>query len=233
MRVYAISDLHLPGDCEKPMDRFGAHWQNHFDRIGQDWRGRVTDEDVVLIPGDTSWALRMEGALGDLRDIGALPGHKVLLRGNHDYWWGSITKVRAALPERMYALQNDAILLGGVVFCGTRGWVCPNGQEFTAEDERIYQREVMRLELTLSDARRLSEDSGGARTIAMMHYPPFNEKQEPSGFTRLFEQAGIADVLYGHLHGLSLRTAYRGGLRGVRYHQVSCDGLGFRLYEVD
>ena len=108
MAIFAIGDLHLPGGDMKPMDVFGAHWENHFERISEDWRAKVTDEDVVLIPGDISWAMQLGDALEDLRRIALLPGRKLILRGNHDYWWSSLTQLRCALPESMHAVQNDA-----------------------------------------------------------------------------------------------------------------------------
>ena len=154
MAVYAIADLHLPAR-QKPMDIFGEHWKDHFQRISEDWLGRVKPEDLVLLPGDLSWAMRLEEALEDLGSIGALPGTKLLLRGNHDYWWSSIGRVRRALPEGMFALQNDSMLIGGRLYAGSRGWTLP-GPESTEEDLRIYTRERMRLEMSLKHARRLS-----------------------------------------------------------------------------
>ena len=223
MAVYAIADLHLPAR-QKPMDVFGDHWKDHFPRIRADWLERVGPEDVVLLPGDFSWAMHLEEALEDLRSVGSLPGTKLMIRGNHDYWWSSIGRVRRALPEGMFALQNDALLLGGRLYAGTRGWTLP-GPEATADDLRIYSRERLRLEMSLRHARRLSE---GAPITAMMHYPPLTD-EEP-GFSDLLEAYGVSDCVYGHLHGPSIYGAAR-GLRGtVRYHQVSCDGLDFKLY---
>lgn len=227
MRIFAIGDLHLPGGASKPMDVFGSHWENHWERIQADWSARVSEADVVLIPGDISWAMHLEDALEDLRQINALPGRKILLRGNHDYWWESISRVRAATP--MMVLQNDSVVVEDTVFCGTRGWTIPGSQGATGEDEKIYAREVMRLKLSLESARKKAKD---ARMIVLLHYPPFNERQEPSGFTQLLEDFGADEVLYGHLHGASLRNAFHGWLRGVRYHQVSCDRIQFQLYEV-
>ena len=112
MRIFAIGDLHLPGGDKKPMDVFGSHWENHFERISEDWRARVTQEDVVLIPGDISWAMQLGAAVEDLRRIGGLPGRILILRGNHDYWWSSLTQLRACLPENMIAVQNDACAIG-------------------------------------------------------------------------------------------------------------------------
>lgn len=125
MKIFAIADLHLPGGDSKPMDVFGSQWENHFERICEDWHARVQAEDVVLIPGDTSWAMQLDAALPDLLQIGALPGRKILLRGNHDFWWSSLSRLRAALPEQFYALQNDAMLLSGVLFAGTRAGYAP------------------------------------------------------------------------------------------------------------
>ena len=123
MTLFAIGDLHLPGGEEKPMDIFGDHWENHFEHIAADWRARVKDGDVVLIPGDISWAMQLERAVPDLQKIGALPGRKVLIKGNHDYWWNSVSKLRRVLPEGMSALQHDALDMGDFVVCGTRGWI--------------------------------------------------------------------------------------------------------------
>ena len=223
MAVYAISDLHLPAG-QKPMDIFGPHWIGHFDRIRADWRERVKPEDTVLLPGDLTWAMRLEDAAEDLQSIGELPGRKILLRGNHDYWWSSIGRVRRALPEGMFALQNDAMLLDGRLYAGTRGWTLP-GPDAAEEELKIYRRERMRLEMSLKCAHRLSED---APITALLHYPPLTD-DEP-GFSDILEAYGVTDCVYGHLHGPAIFGAVR-GLRGsVRYHQVSCDGLDFRLY---
>ena len=223
MAVWAISDLHLPAH-QKPMDVFGPHWQNHFERIREDWLERVSGEDVVLLPGDLSWAMHLEEALEDLSRIGALPGRKILLRGNHDYWWSSIGRVRRALPEGCYAIQNDSLFMDGLLFAGSRGWQIPAEPEGDTDDARIYRRERQRLEMSLSNARARSAD---APLIAMMHYPPRTEAVE--GFSDILRRYGAAVVVYGHLHGAGLASALRGEVDGIDYHQVSCDGLVFRL----
>ena len=231
MRVFAIGDLHLPGGQSKPMDIFGAHWEGHFQRISEDWKARVGDEDLVLIPGDISWAMQLAQAQEDLQEIQRLPGKKVILRGNHDYWWSSITQLRAALPEEMYALQNDAMRFEDVVVCGSRGWICPVGDTMAADDRKIYERELQRLQLSIKAGQRLAGEDP-VRMIVMMHFPPFADKSIPSGFTQILEENGIPTVLYGHLHGPALQNAFSGPLRGVCYHQISSDGLGFKLHEV-
>ena len=129
MRLFAIADLHLPGGANKPMDVFGKHWEGHFEKICDSWRENVSGEDIVLLPGDLSWAMQLEEAMGDLARIGTLPGRKVLLRGNHDYWWGSIGKLRERLPGGMYAIQNDAVALDGLTVAGSRGWTHPDGSD--------------------------------------------------------------------------------------------------------
>ena len=226
MDIYAIGDLHLPGGDNKPMEVFGAHWEGHFARICQDWREKVTDDDVVLIPGDISWAMQVEDALPDLRAIGELPGKKIILRGNHDYWWCGISRLREILPQGMYAVQNDAMLLGDTAFCGTRGWTLPTSQ--AAEDEKIYSRELLRMEMSLDRARKL----GAKRLVVMCHYPPLGDRGEETRLSHLLARYEADDVVYGHLHGASLRGAVTGVYSGVRYHCVSCDGLGFQLYRL-
>ena len=139
MSVFAIGDLHLPGHAEKPMDVFGSHWDRHFETISENWRAKITHEDIVLIPGDISWAMQLSDAADDLAASGELPGTKLLLRGNHDYWWSSLSKLRAALPKSMHVIQNDAMLLDGRVFCGTRGWTFPTPQQPPTAHRRAWR----------------------------------------------------------------------------------------------
>ncbi|MEI3400723.1 MAG: metallophosphoesterase [Christensenellales bacterium] len=186
------------------------------------WRERVSDEDAVLIPGDISWAMQLDEARLDIEYIAALPGKKVIMRGNHDYWWSSISKVRDMLPCCMYALQNDTVEFGSVTIAGSRGWICPGSSGFDPEtDQKIYDREVIRLQLSLSGAKQ------GSRIIVMLHYPPFNEKRAPSGFTEIFEKYGVEQVIYGHLHGKACRNAFEGIRNGIEYTLCSADHLDF------
>jgi predicted phosphohydrolase len=221
--VYAIGDLHLSLSVpNKAMDVFGARWQNHADRLKEAWQDTVRPEDLVLVPGDISWAMYLNDAIADLAFLGALNGTKLLLRGNHDYWWQSVTKVRTVLPEGTYALQNDVFRFGDLFVAGTRGWTVPESSHFKeSEDRKLYERELLRLELSLS---RVPE---GAPCIGMMHYPPFSETGEPSVFSKRFSEIGASDVVYGHLHGAAHRTGTNGEVNGVRYHLVSADYLAF------
>ncbi len=223
MVVWAISDLHLPAR-QKPMDIFGPHWQNHFERIREDWIARVQADDIVLLPGDLTWAMHLEEAQEDLLRVGELPGRKLLLRGNHDYWWNSIGRVRRMLPEGCYALQNDSLMIEGLLFAGSRGWVIPADPDGDGDDARIYRRERQRLEMSLAHAR--SRDAH-APLIAMMHYPPRSEQIE--GFADILKRYDVQHLVYGHLHGAGLSAAIHGVIDGIDYHQVSCDGLNFKL----
>lgn len=223
MRIFAIGDLHLSLSSDKPMDVFGSNWDNHGERIAEAWKEAVEPGDLVLIPGDISWAMQLKDAAPDIDFVGALPGRKVIMRGNHDYWWNSVSKVRSILPKDMWALQNDAVELENVVIAGSRGWMCPGSAGFdVSEDKHIYEREVLRLELSLSKAAK------DKPVIAMLHYPPFNEKRLPSGFTELFERYGVKTVVYGHLHGKSCKNAFEGERNGVEYILCSADHLDFK-----
>ena len=228
-RIFAISDLHLPGGDDKSMDLFGPHWQGHFDKIRADWLRQVQADDIVLIPGDISWAMRLEDALPDLAQISDLPGFKVMIKGNHDYWWNSLTRVKEKLPHKMLVLQNDAVLINGTLICGSRGWSQPGSPGTDAQDEKIYQRELLRLELSLKAARKLDPCT---RLVALCHFPPCGIRGEDTPVTALMEQYGVSDVVYGHLHGQMCGAGFSGSLNGVRYYLVSCDCAGFRLTEL-
>jgi len=226
--IYAISDLHLPAGNDKPMDIFGEHWEKHFDRIKEDWLKRVTDDDIVLLPGDLSWAMQLQDALQDLNAIGELPGKKILTRGNHDYWWSSIGRVRDKLSRNMYALQNDAIVLDGYVFAGTRGWILPT-EEVGEDDKRIFAREIKHLTISLEHAKRIAPT---LPVICMLHYPPLSDNLRDPEVTRVLKEFDVKHAVYGHLHGTALYGAFRGELDGIVYHQVSCDGLNFKIHTV-
>lgn len=225
MALYAIADLHLSGAQSKPMDIFGLHWDRHAERIAEDWTARVKASDTVLIPGDISWAMTLEDARPDLQWLHELPGRKILLRGNHDYWWKSI-KTLNRLYEDMDFVQNNCFGYKDYAICGTRGWLCPNDAEFTEHDEKIYLRELQRLELSLKEAQKAKY----SRIIVMMHYPPTNYQHEPSGFTELFKRYRVEQVVYGHLHtDAAHKLAIQGIIEGIQYFLVSCDYLNFKL----
>lgn len=224
MSVFAIGDLHLPGHEQKPMDVFGSQWDRHFETISENWRRKVAEDDIVLIPGDISWAMQLGEAVDDLNAIGELPGTKLLLRGNHDYWWSSLAKLRSVLPEGMHVIQNDALRFDGHVFCGTRGWNFPTAQQgLSAQDEKVYQRELIRLRMSLDHARRL----GGEDVTVMLHFPPLFADGSGTAFTEILEEYAVQRVVYGHLHGAGIKIGFTGQRKGIDYHLVSCDALEF------
>ena len=228
MIVYAIGDLHLPGGDDKPMAVFGAHWEGHWEKICQDWRARVTTQDVVLIPGDLSWAMQLEHALDDLHAIAALPGRKILLRGNHDYWWSSLSKMQQRYGAHFEFLQNDCIMAEDIAVCGTRGWLLPSAESFSEADRKIYNREGIRLELSLQQAHKMQAQ----QIITAFHYPPLFARTEHTCFTNLMLQYGVQHCVYGHIHGENHIPVFEGLREGINYKLVSCDTQGFQLYKV-
>jgi len=224
MKIFGIGDLHLPGRQDKPMNVFGAQWTDHPDRIAAQWRRIVGEGDLVLMPGDLSWAMTLNEAADDLAYLGALPGRIVLIRGNHDYWWEGIGKVRQALPPNVVALQNDFVPLGeGWAICGTRGWDLPGAEGHSEVDDRVFRRELIRLELSLQAAVK----QGLKPFAVMLHYPPAWRSGMPTAFTQLLEKHGVQLCVYGHLHGDGIHKGIVGEHRGVTYRLVSCDAIGF------
>lgn len=230
MKIFAIGDLHLSTTSAKPMDIFGSGWEGHFEKIKKDWLSKVTAEDVVLIPGDISWAMKLEDALQDLLLLKELPGRKIFVRGNHDYWWSGITKLRASAPDESYTfLQTDACKIGNIVFVGSRGWTCPGSPDFSEQDDKLYHREIERFKLAFADAKKLMEE--GDTLIVVMHFPPFSIKNPESEFTNLFEEMGVSAVVFGHIHGSSY-FPFRTEKNGITYHLTSCDKVAFTLTEI-
>lgn len=230
MKVFSISDLHLSINSDKPMDIFGPVWENYLEEIEASWDSLVSDDDIVLIPGDISWAMYLKDAVADLKYISHFKGKKVLLRGNHDYWWKSISELRRNLPENMYAVQNDAIKFENVIICGSRGWVVPETTHKSEEDEKIYKRELIRLELSLKEATTLRQD--GDVLICLTHYPPFNSRHEDSDFTRLMEKYGVNKAVFGHLHSYDKRQALTYSKNGIDYFLTSCDLVKNQLVRI-
>ena len=230
MNFFAISDLHISTTEDKPMEVFGAAWENYLDKIIADWQKKVGEDDVVFIAGDLSWAMQLENAVKDLSLFGSLKGKKIIIRGNHDYWWKSLKRVREALPE-FTVLQNDAVKIGNVIVCGSRGWTVEGSADYTEQDKKLYLRETERLRLALSAASKLREE--GDKLVVLMHYPPFNVKREPSLYTDLFEKNAVNAVIYGHLHGKDCRSDLVVEKSGIKYYLTSCDQLGNELTKID
>ena len=230
MKIFSISDLHLSGKSDKPMDVFGAGWEGHFDKIKNDWQSKVADDDIVLLCGDTSWGTVLAEGLCDLNSLKGLKGKKIFIRGNHDYWWNGITKLRDAAPdESFFFLQNDCVKFGNVVICGSRGWSCPGSADYTEHDEKLYAREAERFKLCFKAVEKVRED--GDILLVMTHYPPVSPKLQDTLFSDLFRQNGVSKVIFGHIHGQAyfpLRTVKD----GIEYVLTSCDKVGFTLQRI-
>lgn len=223
MRIFALSDPHLSFMCDKPMDIFGGNWEGYTEKIKEKWCKKVQNDDVVLVAGDISWAMRLEEVSADLEWLDSLPGKKIIIKGNHEYWWKSISAVRNILPASILALQNDAVKIGDFVFCGTRGWVVPeNDKPLSAEDDKIYKREAQRLRLTLTFAKNLAKNN--EKIIAMMHYPPLGNSVKDTEFTKIFEEFGITTVVFGHIHGKT-HLKPETERNGINYYLTSCDQI--------
>ena len=197
--IYAISDLHLSLMGNKPMSVFGDGWANYLEILQANWLSIVCPEDTVLLAGDLSWAMKLEETTADFAFLHRLPGQKILIRGNHDYWWNSYNKVLLAVPPDVHPLQNNALRLPDehCVVCGSRGWNIPVEND-TEENIRIFARELIRMQMALDEAHKLLQE--GDKLIVMTHYPPFVGKFEESDMTKLFNDYRVDTVVYGHIH---------------------------------
>lgn len=225
MSIYAIGDLHLSGlPPTKPMEIFGEQWQDHRRKLFTAWQNLVTPEDLVILCGDTSWAMRLQEALPDLQALASLPGRKVLLRGNHDYWWASLAKMHKATVDQFFFLQNNYYLWQDTAICGTRGWLLASCEGFTPADKPILHREVLRLEASLQAAIK----DGCQKIIVALHYPPFYAAGASSPFRNLLERYQVHTCVFGHIHGQEAASSiFQGEEGGVNYRLVSCDTINF------
>lgn len=222
MAIFAIGDLHLSFASNKPMDIFGDDWFRHYERIEAGWKEYISDEDIVLLPGDISWAMNAMEVQPDLEFIGELPGKKIMIKGNHDYWWSTIKKVRSLLPKNVYAIQNDSLVIGEYVVAGTRGWTLPSSRGFTDEDQKIYTRELGRLRLSLEHAKQTK-----LPILCMLHYPPTDETFVRTEWIDLLEHYNVSYCVYGHLHGESTLHAMPLHQFSVPCELVSADAVSF------
>lgn len=231
MSIYAIADLHLSFNTNKPMDIFGANWENHSEKIKEDWTKKVNNDDTVLIPGDFSWETYLEDTYKDFEFLESLPGRKLLLKGNHDYWWTTLSNIKKYLRENNFntidILSNNSYEVENFIIAGTRGW------DYTKiSDRKIIEREIGRLELSLKDAKNKNKD-----IIVCMHYPPISKNYLENEFERkivyLLKEYNVKKCLYGHLHGTSHAQAITGTIEDIQFELVSADYLNFELLKVE
>ena len=232
MSIFAIADLHLSFKSPKPMDIFGGNWTNHEAKIKEDWTSKVKNDDLVLLPGDFSWAMNLEDTYRDFEYLNNLPGKKLMLKGNHDYWWNSITKLNKFLEENNFKniefLYNNAYEFEDKIIAGTRGWnLVPNEEN----DEAIIRRELLRLELSIIEGIKHFGDN--KEIVVCMHYPPTNKVLlENSYFIKIMQKYNVKKCLYGHLHGESHKEAIEGNIGGIDIKLVSADFLDFKLEKI-
>ena len=227
--IYTIGDLHLSLGCDKPMDIF-AGWSNYLERLEENWNGKITAEDTVVLVGDHSWALKLDDSKKDLEYIHSrLNGKKILVKGNHDLWWQTMNKLNAFVESNGFDtirfLFNNAYSVEGITICGTRGWIRESGEP---QDIKILSREAGRLELSLQAAAKL-----GGEIVAFIHYPPIYGSEENVLITEVLHKYGIKRCYYAHLHGASIRGALNGERAGITYKLVSADGIGFDPIKVN
>ncbi|MCH9812125.1 metallophosphoesterase [bacterium] len=245
MTVWTISDLHLSfGTPNKNMDVFGDKWKNHPDKIKANWEKVIKDDDLVLIAGDVSWGLKPEEVLPDLEWIDALPGTKVISKGNHDLWWKSSTKVRKLLPPSLHIIHNDAFTMDDITIGGTRLWDHPDlnyyqfidmkeidgvnikkkeySEKEIKHDGKIFKNELDRLARSLD-----AMDRGAKHRILMIHYPPIPPDRSDNEFSRLIKDAEIEICIYGHLHNLFPDAPVNFEKDGTKYICTACDFLNF------
>jgi predicted phosphohydrolase len=231
MALYAMGDLHLSLGADKPMDVFGGAWEGYVDKIA---RGLsvLTGDDTIVLCGDLSWAMNLEEAYADFAFLASFPGRKLLVKGNHDYWWTTAAKMRRFFAEKGFAgfeiLHNNAFAYEDRALCGTRGWFFEEDDRGT-HDEKVFLRECARLEASLQAGRVLLPDgTAGERLLAFLHYPPLYEGYRCDGIVDLLDRFGAARCYYGHLHGAAHGRAIEGDYRGIEYTLISADYLDFR-----
>lgn len=230
MTLWAIADLHASkldpntGLPSKPMDEFGPRWVDHIGRLESAWEQAVGPRDTVVIVGDIDWALRLEDAASTLDRIHEWNGGKLLVRGNHDYWWSSkaTSKVRRMLPSSIRLLHNDSVMVDDVNVCGSKGSPIPGGIGWTPDDEKLLRRELVRLRLSL-EAREPD-----LHTVVAMHYPPFFPRHPISPYKELLEEYEVTSCLYGHLHGDAAESGPKGSIGNINYYLVAGDFLDFQ-----
>ena len=240
MAIYAIGDLHLSFHENKPMDIFGENWKGHEEKIKQDWINKVKETDLVVIPGDFSWSTYLKDTYEDFKYLNSLPGKKLLLKGNHDYWWTTLKSMRNFLKENSFEnidfIFNNAYEFENYIIAGTRGW-----SQTEEENEKFLNRETQRLEMSLKQAKeiqekKLQEENIEKEIIVFMHYPPITnaqvEKKEETSFIKIMKKYNIKKCYYGHLHGTAIKEAVEQEYQEINFKLVSADKLDFKLLKI-
>ena len=231
MAIYVIADLHLSFSQDKPMSIFGENWEGHSEKIKNNWISKVKPEDTVVLPGDFSWAMYLQDTYKDFEYLNSLPGKKLLLKGNHDYWWTTVTNMRNFLEENKFKnidfIYNNSYLVENKILTGTRGWNLLD----TENSSKMIKRESIRLQLAIEDGiKKYGDDK---EIIVFMHYPPISNTNKKSDFLKILKQYDIKRCYYGHLHGKSHQDAVEGIVDGIEFKLISADYLEFNLVKVE
>lgn len=235
MSIYVIGDLHLSFSADKPMDIFGMNWENHAEKIRENWISKVKENDTVILPGDFSWATYLEETYKDFEFLNSLPGKKILSKGNHDYWWTTVTSMKRFLKENNFEnidfLYNNAFLVEDKIVTGTRGWL--NAWK-SQENYKILKRENERLKISIN--KGINEFGANKEIITFIHYPPFYKEEiipEEIDFSKTLKNYDIKKCYYAHLHGESHKDAIEGVVNGIEYKLISSDYLKFDLLKIN
>lgn len=222
MSLFALADTHLSLGTDKPMDIFRG-WDGYVDKLKNNWESIVSEDDTVVIAGDISWAMSLEDSYEDLKFINELPGKKIILKGNHDYWWNTRKKMETFFEEKGFTtlsvLHNSAVIVGDFAVCGSRGWF------FDAEksvDDKVLYREAGRLKTSINLAKET-----GLEPIVFLHYPPVTEKMVCEEIYNVLTESGIKRCFYGHLHGPAMSRSVNCELDNIKFSLISCDFLNF------
>jgi len=234
MSIYTIGDLHLSFNENKPMSVFGDNWEGHEEKVKNNWIENVKENDLVILPGDFSWSMYLKDTYKDFKYLDTLPGKKLLLKGNHDYWWSTVTSMKKYLQENKIEnidfLYNNSYEFENCIIVGTRGW----SQTEDNEDKKLSKREALRLELSIQDG--INKYGEEKEIIVFMHYPPITSanllKNEMTDYIKIMKKYNINKCYYGHLHSTSIKEAVEGEHFGIHFKLVSADGLDFKLLKI-
>lgn len=234
MAIYTIGDLHLSFNENKPMSIFGENWEGYEEKVKENWTKLVKEEDMVVLPGDFSWSMYLKDTYKDFEYLNNLPGKKLLLKGNHDYWWSTVNSMRNYIKENHFKnidfIYNNAYEFENIIIVGTRGWAF--GED--AESKRMLQREMARLELSIKNG--IENYGENKEIIAFLHYPPIInqniQNNEMNEFIRILKKYDIKKCYYGHLHGTAIKEAVEGEYFGIAFKLVSADAIQFNLVKV-
>ena len=235
MAIYTIADLHLSFGEDKPMDIFGENWEGHAEKIKDNWIKKVKPEDTVVLPGDFSWATYLENTYQDFDYLNKLPGKKLLLKGNHDYWWTTVTNMKKYLEENGFKdidfIYNNSFLVEDKILAGTRGWNVLESEDTS----KMINRETIRLKLSIENG--INKYGTDKEIIVFMHYPPITQNSIKNhqffDFVKIMEEYGVKQCYYGHLHGKSHQDAVEGKIHGITFKLISSDYLNFDLFKIN